>query len=136
MSLIVTLLTIVLVLDCAVLILLILMQLPKKEAGLGQAFGSSATDALFGSGSGNALTKTTKYAAALFFALALLLTILGPRLNEDRRRQKEFETGSSGKSPKSQVTPASPASLLGTNLLTAATNVPVEATKAPASTNK
>ena len=33
------------------LILLVLVQLPKKEAGLGQAFGSGATDALFGSGS-------------------------------------------------------------------------------------
>ena len=70
------LLTFVLVLDCLVLILLVLIQLPKKEAGMGQAFGGGATDALFGAGSGNALTKLTKYTAGIFFALTLLISIL------------------------------------------------------------
>ena len=70
------LLTFVLVLDCLVLILLVLIQLPKKEAGMGQAFGGGATDALFGAGSGNALTKLTKYTAGIFFALMLLISIL------------------------------------------------------------
>lgn len=71
------LLTVVLVLDCVFLILLVLVQLPKKEAGMGQAFGGAATDALFGAGSGNALTKLTKWAAGIFFALAILLTVIG-----------------------------------------------------------
>jgi preprotein translocase subunit SecG len=70
------LLTVVMVLVCAFLILLVLVQLPKKEAGMGQAFGGAATDALFGAGSGNALTKMTKWAAGIFFALAILLTVL------------------------------------------------------------
>lgn len=70
------LLTFVLVLDCAALILLVLMQLPKKDAGAGLAFGGGATDALFGAGSGNVLTKATKYAATIFFALALVVGIL------------------------------------------------------------
>ena len=70
------LLTVVLVLDCLFLILLVLVQLPKKEAGMGQAFGGAATDALFGAGSGNALTKVTKWAAGIFFALAILLTVM------------------------------------------------------------
>jgi preprotein translocase subunit SecG len=73
---IISLLTLVLILDSAFLILLILVQLPKKEAGLGQAFGSAATDALFGAGSGNALTKLTKYATVMFFALTLSLSVL------------------------------------------------------------
>src|ERR1700753_1356315 len=64
------------VLDCAVLIFLVLMQLPKKEAGAGLAFGGAATDALFGAGSGNFLTKATKYTAGIFFALALILSTL------------------------------------------------------------
>ena len=68
--------TLLLVLDCVVLILLVLIQLPKKEAGMGQAFGGAATDALFGAGSGNALTKMTKYTAGIFFALTLLLSIM------------------------------------------------------------
>src|SRR2546426_681191 len=62
---IIGLFTVVLVLDSLFLILLVLVQLPKKEAGIGQAFGGGATDALFGAGSGNALTKMTKYARGI-----------------------------------------------------------------------
>jgi preprotein translocase subunit SecG len=69
-------LTIVLVLDCLILGLLILIQLPKKEAGVGVAFGGGATDALFGAGSGNALTKLTKYTATAFFILVIILQIM------------------------------------------------------------
>jgi preprotein translocase subunit SecG len=68
--------TAAIVVDCLILVFLILMQLPKKEAGAGLAFGGGATDALFGAGSGNVLTKTTKYAAGIFFALAILLSVL------------------------------------------------------------
>lgn len=70
------LLTAILFLDSLFLILLILIQLPKKEAGIGQAFGGAATDALFGSGSGNMLTNLTKYAATIFFVLAFGLSIV------------------------------------------------------------
>jgi len=73
MSFIVGILTVLLVLNCAVLILLILIQLPKKDAGAGLAFGGGAADALFGAGSGNALTKITKWATGIFFALAIVL---------------------------------------------------------------
>ena len=76
MAFFIGLLTFVLVLDCAALILLVLMQLPKKDAGAGLAFGGGATDALFGAGSGNVLTKATKYAATIFFVLALVIGIL------------------------------------------------------------
>ncbi len=72
----IVLLTVILVLDCLFLLLLILVQLPKKEAGLGQAFGGGATDALFGAGSGNALTKMTKYATGVFLVLTLSISIL------------------------------------------------------------
>jgi preprotein translocase subunit SecG len=65
-----------LVLDCIVLVFLVLMQLPKKEAGAGLAFGGAATDALFGAGSGNFLTKATKYTAGIFFGLAIILSVL------------------------------------------------------------
>ena len=51
MGLLLGVLTFILVVDCLLLILLILIQLPKKEAGIGTAFGGSATDALFGAGS-------------------------------------------------------------------------------------
>ncbi len=76
MSIVIWLLTFLLILDCLVLMLLVLIQLPKKEAGMGQAFGGGATDALFGAGSGNALTKMTKYAVGIFFVLTLLISVL------------------------------------------------------------
>ena len=62
--------------DCVFLVFLVLLQLPKKEAGAGMAFGGAATDALFGAGSGNVLTKITKYVAGIFFGLALLMALM------------------------------------------------------------
>ena len=76
MGFLIGLLTVVMVLDCLVLMFLVLIQLPKKEAGAGLAFGGQATDALFGAGSGNVLTKITKYAAATFFSLAVVLSLM------------------------------------------------------------
>ena len=76
MAFVIGVLTAIMVLDCLLLVLLVLMQLPKKDAGAGLAFGGAATDALFGAGSGNFLTKATKYAAVLFFVLAIILPVM------------------------------------------------------------
>ncbi len=75
MSFLIGLLTVIMVLDCLALILLVLIQLPKKEAGAGLAFGGGATDALFGAGSGNVLTTITKWAAGIFFVLAIGISL-------------------------------------------------------------
>lgn len=80
MNFLIGLLTVVMVLDCVLLILLVLIQLPKKEAGAGVAFGGAATDALFGAGTGNVLTKTTKYATIVLFILLLGLGYLQSQL--------------------------------------------------------
>jgi preprotein translocase subunit SecG len=82
-------LTFIMVLDCLVLILLILVQLPKKEAGAGLAFGGAASDALFGAGSGTVLTKITKYAATTFFTLALVLAVMQSKYQS--RSGSEFQ---------------------------------------------
>ena len=95
MSFLIGLLTVILVFDCLVLILLVLIQLPKKDAGAGIAFGGGATDALFGAGSGTALTKITKYAAGVFLGLSLVLSVMrahtagesGRRLEEELRKK-------------------------------------------------
>jgi len=81
--------TVLLILDCLFLTLLILVQLPKKEAGMGQAFGGAATDALFGAGSGNALTKMTKYAMAVFFVVTLSLSIMNAQQNKGKKSALE-----------------------------------------------
>src|ERR1035438_7373692 len=91
MGLLIGLLTVVTVLDCVILIFLVLIQLPKKDAGAGLAFGGGATDALFGAGSGNVLTKITKYAATIFFLLSLLLSVL--QRNYHTRTTSAFEAG-------------------------------------------
>jgi preprotein translocase subunit SecG len=90
MSFIVGILTFFLVINCALLILLILIQLPKKDAGAGMAFGGAAADALFGAGSGNVLTKVTKYSTIIFFGLALVLGYLQNRVH-DQGSMVEFE---------------------------------------------
>src|ERR1700757_2592068 len=76
MTILIVLCTVLLVLDCLLLSLLVLVQLPKKEAGIGMAFGGGAADALFGAGSGTALSNLTKYTATIFFVLVFLLSIM------------------------------------------------------------
>lgn len=83
MSFIVTLLTFVLVVNCLMLIFLVLIQLPKKDAGAGMAFGAGAADALFGAGSGNALTKITKYSAGALVVLCLLINFMSGKTGTD-----------------------------------------------------
>jgi preprotein translocase subunit SecG len=59
-----------------VLIGLVLIQ-HGKGADMGAAFGSGSAGSLFGSsGSANFLSRSTKYAAAIFFATSLALTYL------------------------------------------------------------
>jgi preprotein translocase subunit SecG len=73
----------VMIVNCALLTLLVLMQLPKKDAGAGLAFGGGAADALFGAGSGNFLTQATKYSVITFCLLALFLGHLENKLHND-----------------------------------------------------
>ena len=91
MSLLIGFLTFILFMNCLLLLLLILVQLPKKEAGIGTAFGGGATDALFGAGSGNVLTKLTKYSSGIFLGLALLLSVLIGRQSSERNRGLQQE---------------------------------------------
>src|SRR5438093_12837793 len=103
MSFVIGFLTVVLVLDCVFLILLVLIQLPKKEAGAGLAFGAGTTDALFGAGSGTALTRITKYAAGLFFALAIILSVF--RTMEHNRSTSAYQKALEAK-PSTIISPA------------------------------
>ena len=98
-------LTVLLVLDCLMLILLVLVQLPKKDAGAGLAFGGGATDALFGAGSGNALTKITKYATIAFFVLLMLISVL--QSNARGGKSKDFLQAIERQNKQVPVAPAS-----------------------------
>ena len=130
------------VFDCVILVGLVLMQLPKKEAGAGLAFGGAATDALFGAGSGNFLTKATKYTAGIFFVLAIVLSILqsarahrpGSQFLQKIKEQSEQQAMPAPPPPTTTTPAAQPAN---TNLLLApqlenTTNKAAPANTAPA----
>jgi len=138
------LLSVIMVFNCVILVGLVLMQLPKKEAGAGLAFGGAATDALFGAGSGNFLTKATKYAAGVFFALAIVLSILqsarahrpGSQFLEKIRQQSEQPAMTAPPPPATTTPAAQPTNMANTNLLLApplenATNNAAPANTAP-----
>lgn len=76
MSFVIGLLLTIQALTCVFLILIILMQPSKADGGLGAAFGSGATDTLFGARTGNVLTKGTIWGATILFVTSLLLAIL------------------------------------------------------------
>src|SRR5438067_1237940 len=126
MSFIVGILTFVIVLNALLLILLVLVQLPKKDAGAGMAFGGGTADALFGSGSGNVLTKITKYATVVFMLLALFLGYLHDRLHASNSaadfakhvQQKQMQTPVMQAPPGAPApTPVPPSQPAATNLL-------------------
>ena len=138
MSFIVEILTFFLVVYCALLILLILIQLPKKDAGAGMAFGGAAADALFGAGSGNVLTKVSKWATLVFFVLALGLGYLQDRVHnkssalefEKQLQQKQSQLPVSAPQP---ATPpvSQPAAAPVNNLLTVPMSAPTNTPEAP-----
>jgi len=149
MGFFIALLTLVMVLDSLILIFLVLIQLPKKDAGAGLAFGATATDALFGAGSGTVLTKITKYAAGGFFFLALVLSVM--QSNYHRRAGSEFSkrleqaatapppsrpASTPTAAPTTNLTPAAGTNNLLSAQLPESTNQPTPAANpAPATTN-
>jgi preprotein translocase subunit SecG len=120
MGFLIGLFTVVLVLDSIFLIFLVLLQLPKKDAGAGMAFGGGATEALFGAGSGTVLTKATKYAAGVFMGLALILSVLNAYRHKQGSRSFEDQLAKSA----ADSVPA----------IVAATNTASPAAPAPATT--
>jgi protein translocase SecG subunit len=142
MSFVVAILTFLLVINCFLLILLVLVQLPKKDAGAGMAFGGGTADALFGSGSGNALTKITKWTAGIFLGMALVLGWLQgtvtsnntasdfTKLVEQKQQQVAVPPPSSAPQPKPQAAP--PASSLLSTIPMSMTNSAVPSATNPA----
>ena len=115
-------LTVVLFLNCLFLILLVLVQLPKKEAGLGTAFGGGTTDALFGAGAGNVLTKLTKWNAVLFLVLCLFLSL--PFMRPDDLSDQLGQGGAP--TPSAPVTPTEDPSDTATNTPSVTPEAPAE----------
>lgn len=60
---------------CAWIILLILMQKPSANAGMGAALGGGAAESAFGGEASNVLTRWTVLGVIGFFILTLFLTL-------------------------------------------------------------
>jgi len=120
MGILIGLLSFVLVLVCLLLGLLVLIQLPKKEAGMGMAFGSGAVDTLLGAGAGSALTSITKWTGGIFLALCVILAWLGNLKNS---------SGSAAKAVREAVSRTEPGAVPNamTSGLITATNAPAPA---------
>ena len=111
----------ILLIVCALLLLVVLMQRPKQE-GLGAAFGAQMTDQAFGAQTTDVLKKGTVLFGTLFMGLCFVLAVL---MNARFQRQKS-ELGREG-APAAVTAPAeTPAPE------TPAATEPAPATEAPA----
>ena len=75
-SLFIVLLTLFLLGICGFVILLILMQRPSEESGMGATLGGGAVTSVFGGEAVNTLAKATRYCVIIFFSLSLILALL------------------------------------------------------------
>jgi len=69
----IALFSVILVLTCLFVTLLVLMQKPSANSGMGAALGGGAAEQAFGGEAGNVLTKGTIYAIIAFFVLSFAL---------------------------------------------------------------
>ena len=100
------------VLTAAGLIALVLLQ-QGKGADIGAAFGSGASQTLFGSrGSANFLTRLTAVLATIFFATSLTLAVLATRATAPRSVTETVTTEPAAPAPSTESekvqTPAPP----------------------------
>ncbi len=70
MTILIVVLTFLLVLVSLFLGLLVLVQKPRSDSGLGTAMGGGVAEATFGAETGNVLTRSTIVLAVAFFVLA------------------------------------------------------------------
>lgn len=70
MTILIVVLTFLLVLVSLFLGLLVLVQKPRSDSGLGTAMGGGMAEATFGAETGNVLTRSTIVLAVAFFVLA------------------------------------------------------------------
>ena len=111
LSIFIPILLTILVIVCALLTLVVLMQRPRNE-GLGAAFGSGVTENIFGAQTATVLTKATVYLGCTFFAVTLLLTILTARRSMNQRAgvlENEVRKAVTASTPQPLVSPSTAA---------------------------
>jgi preprotein translocase subunit SecG len=76
---------------CAFTVLLILMQRPSEESGMGATLGGGAATSVFGGEAVNVLAKITKYCTIIFFTLSFILSLLHLALEKADRPKNLLE---------------------------------------------
>ncbi|MDR2806688.1 MAG: preprotein translocase subunit SecG, partial [Puniceicoccales bacterium] len=76
---------------CAFTVLLILMQRPSEESGMGATLGGGAATSVFGGEAVNVLAKITKYCVIFFFTLSFILSMLHLALEKTVKSQHLLE---------------------------------------------
>ncbi len=76
LNILISLLTFVLILVSLFMVLVILMQRANTNSGMGSAFGGGVAESAFGAETTNVLVKATKWSAAAFFVIALVLFLM------------------------------------------------------------
>ena len=123
MSIVLGILTFILILVSLFLILVVLAQ-KAKDGGMGAALGGGAAEAAFGAETGNVLSKSTIYAAILFFLGAFALYL-------GRIYERKHAAASAGEALPNIAVPAAPAAAAPMTT-TPAPSVTVPVTPAPA----
>ena len=140
MAFLIGFLTLVMVLDCVVPDFAGADAIAEKRSRSGPGVWAGATDALFGAGSGNVLTKITKYAALTFFILAVFLSILQSMhynrstntFRENLGKSPKQASGAMAPAPATAPAAASPAVTTGSNApITLSNSVPSATTNVP-----
>lgn len=118
--------TVVLVLICAYVVLIVLMQKASSNAGLGSALGGGAMESALGGGASNILTRGTVWGAVLFFSLAFALYLGHMAAYEGDIRPSASLLDADAIAP-AEAEAAAPSALQGSLTETNDTAAPVEA---------
>jgi len=123
MSILLGILTFILIIVSGFLVLVVLMQ-KSKDGGVGAALGGGATEAAFGADTTNVLSKSTIYAAVLFFVLAFALYL-------GRIYERKHAGAAAGNALPTIAVPATPAPAATPAAATPAAATPTPAAPAP-----
>ena len=91
-----------LLIDCALLLLVVLMQRPKQE-GLGAAFGAQMTDQAFGAQTTDVLKKGTVFFGTAFMLLSFILAVLMNAQFQNKKSQLNTATPATLAKPQEQA---------------------------------
>ena len=87
MNILIAIFSFVLILLCLFTILVVMVQKPKGDGGMGAALGGGSMEAALGAETGSLLTKITRTAAIAFFVLTFILYLGNIAVNKAKEEE-------------------------------------------------